>query len=268
MAANLLILLDHGNHNRGGTAVAVRRPVAVVSVSSLVEIEMLKKCVAMLAGATALALVAGPASALVAVQYSIGGGGFTTCTDGQACDLNPGGDAVLLAIFGFGAIHITQGSTSQGGSEAESIHLTVQDNAVPGPVSNTVRILVSGTDFTTRNSPQTFVSRSSATALANAVVDYHSWADDANALFGQTCAIETGTTLSAVGFASTPGSCATDGLYSLTQEMVINFNIAAGRQGAVNLVMSTEAAIVEPLTTGLLAAGLLGFAGLRLRRKA
>jgi hypothetical protein len=229
---------------------------------------MLKKCVAMLAGATALALVAGPASALVAVQYQIGGGGFTTCSDGQACDLNPAGDAVLLAIFGFGSVHITQGSTSQGGSEPESIHLTVQDNAVPGPLSGSIRILVSGTDFVTHNEPQDFVSRSSAVALANATVGYRSWADDGNALFAQTCAIEAGTTLGAVGFVSTPGSCATSGLYSLTQEMLINFNIASGRQGAVNLIMSTEAGIPEPWTTGLLAMGLLGFAGLRLRRKA
>jgi hypothetical protein len=228
---------------------------------------MLKESVAMLAGATALALVAGPASALVSVKYSIAGGGFTTCSDGQACDLNPGGDAVLLTIFGFGSIHITQGSASHPASSAESIHLTVQDNAVPGPAVGDIRILVSGTDFTTHNAPQTFVSSSSAVALSRASVDYHSWADDGNVLFAQTCAIETGTTLNAPGFVATPGSCATTGLYSLTQEMVIHLNVAGGQQGAVNLIMSTEAGIPEPLTTGLLAAGLLGFAGLRLRRK-
>jgi hypothetical protein len=228
---------------------------------------MFNKLVPMLAGASALALVALPANALVSVMYDVAGGGFTTCNDGDACDLNAGADAVLLTIAGFGSIHITQGSATQGFG-AESIHLTVQNNSVPGPASGDITILVSGTNFTTNTTPQAFVSNSSATALQNVSVDFASWADDGNTLFAQTCAIETGATLNGVGLITTPGSCATTGSYSLTQQMILHVDVPSGGQGAVNLIMSTDAAIPEPLTTALLGAGLLGLAGLRLRRQA
>jgi hypothetical protein len=226
---------------------------------------MLKKLI--LAGVATFALAAA-ANATVVVQYDVNGGGFVSCTDGAACDLNPGGNAVLVTIAGFGSVHITQGSASYPAGGPESIHLTVQNNEVPGPAVGTITIQVSADGFTTYDAPQSFVTNSSATALSFASVDYKSWADDGNTLFAQTCAIETGTTLTAPGFVATPGSCNTSGSYSLTQEMIINLNVGSTQEGAVNLIMSTEASVPEPMTTALLGMGLLGLAGLRLRRKA
>ena len=232
---------------------------------------------ALLAVATAVAALAVVPSAHATLQLSIGANGSTfTCADGQlGCDLSGGANNLLTVntLVGGAFVQLTLVQSTSGVSNSLQMSSSNIVNQSGAPL--TVTLLASQTGFV---APVTAVNNSGSLTFNNNVGASDStlkfWADTAN-VQGANPTNTPGALLETVSGAATtnPDSFSGSNLaafaaaapFSMTEGAALALITGGSITGFNQSMVTTAAAIPEPVSLGVLGMGLIGLGMVRRR---
>jgi len=200
-----------------------------------------------------------PSSATVTISISDGIHGVATCADGAACDADPAhGSVKFVYVVGGWAGSVATGLS---GAPVPVIDLKGYATSAGG---GTLMMLVSDVDFTLGAAPglHTFDGSVSGTEPGpGSSLGYSMWVDDANALFGMTSLVDSGSTVFMPFAESVSGTATTAGTFSMT----LGVTITHGTTGFTSFEFDPAVAAPEPGTLALVGAALAGLGALRRR---
>lgn len=190
------------------------------------------------------------------LRFSVDGGAYTECADGDLCDLNGAlGAVTLIPALPFFSVNVTTGLTQPVLTAPALMDLNSVNVFSGDPGTHVLSIELSQTDFAFSGSLNGNWG-GTLSAVPGSIISFSAFVDETNALFGRG---------NQIGMTQTAGDGAFSGAltgfapnatpYSLTQVVEISF--AGGNAGTVSFDFALD--IPEPTSIALLAIGLGAF---------